>query len=422
MKAAAKTSKKKRKKKKPRPPSASTATAAKSSKSTPTRKPASLLNAVPPETLEAAARIRSSGHKAWLAGGCVRDLLLKRKPKDWDLVSDATLDELKAVFPEHLPVGVAFGILKLPPRSDVLMDVAAFRAEGGYSDKRRPDHVRHGTQAEDQSRRDFTINALYLDMTTGSVMDGVGGLLDLKKGIIRAVGDAHVRFDEDALRILRAARFAAQLGFAVEKKTLAAMKTCAEGLSAISRERVREETLRALGSSHPTHFFTTLNACGLWPQVFGTPPPPSALLKALLTVTGKGPDRALLWLAAFSAVGAALDLKEHLRLTNHEAHAINAVERLCRLGPSDALSPPALVELESTHSGLWGTVAVALKTVGPAAKVKTALNACQALSRAARPPPAWVKSQDLIAQGIAPGPALGRALNEKNWQRILKKA
>jgi tRNA nucleotidyltransferase/poly(A) polymerase len=366
--------------------------------------------------------LRQAGHVAYFAGGCVRDLLLKRKPKDWDLVSDATLEELKAIFPEHLPVGVAFGILKLPPQSGVLMDVAAFRTEKGYSDKRRPDHVGHGTQGEDQSRRDFTINALYLDMATGAIIDGVGGVEDLKKGLIRAVGDAAIRFDEDALRILRAARFSAQLGFTVEGRTLKAMKSRASGLDAISRERVREETVRALGSEQPLAFLQTVAHCGLWPQLFGVSKAPApSLLNALEKATIKGAEPPLLWFAALQAAGAAQDLKERLRLTNVEAHALNAVERLCRLGPSDALSPPNLVDLGKAHPGLWEAVAIALKTRGHDPANKDRLAACQALSRALIKAPVWVRSQDLIAQGIPPGPSLGRELNKKNWLKIRRR-
>ncbi len=378
--------------------------------------------------LNTAQRIRGAGHRAWLAGGCVRDLLLKRPPKDWDVVSDAPLNELLKIFPRHLPVGVAFGILKFPPIDDVLIDVAAFRAEKGYSDKRRPDHVSHGTQAEDQSRRDFTINALYLDLATGVILDGVGGLEDLKKGVIRAVGDPQLRFDEDALRILRAARFAAQLGFRIEAKTLAAMKARALGLSAISRERVREETLRALTSPHPSLFLTTVATCGLWPQVFGTKPPRRAILPPLFRALEKAsqgrPHRALHWRAAFSAVAAAQDLKEHLRLTNTEAHVVSAAERLSRLGPVETLSPQALVEFEVSHPGLWGAVAAALTAAPGPSKPQSAIAACLALQRTARKSNLnclWVKSHDLIAQGIRPGPELGRTLNRKNWQRILKR-
>jgi len=190
-------------------------------------------------------RLRQAGHEAVLAGGCVRDLLLGRPPKDYDVATSARPDEVLALYPRALTVGAAFGVVVVVAGT-VQVEVAAFRAEDGYADGRRPDAVRFTDAREDARRRDFTINAMFLDPADGKVTDYVGGRADLEARIIRAVGDPRGRFAEDHLRMLRAVRFAAELGFAIEPATAEAVRELAPRTASVSGERVREELARIL--------------------------------------------------------------------------------------------------------------------------------------------------------------------------------
>src|SRR5689334_177521 len=156
-------------------------------------------------------RLRGAGYKAWLVGGCVRDLLLGRAPKDFDVATSARPDVVTELFQRSEQVGAHFGVV-LVREEAAQVEVATFRSDDIYSDGRRPDRVHFETDPrEDALRRDFTINALLLDPETGEVLDYVGGRADLGQGIVRAIGDPRTRFDEDHLRLLRAIRFAARL-------------------------------------------------------------------------------------------------------------------------------------------------------------------------------------------------------------------
>ncbi len=188
--------------------------------------------------------LEDNGHRAYAVGGCVRDLLMGRPPTDWDVTTDASPERLQELFPDSF-YDNAFGTVTVKTRSDDpvvwTVQVTPFRTEGVYSDKRHPDTVTFAkTLEEDLSRRDFTINAMALDLA-GTLTDPYGGRADLDAKLVRAVGEAHERFDEDALRMMRAVRFAAQLGFAIEDKTLQAITEQSAGLAQISAERVRDE-------------------------------------------------------------------------------------------------------------------------------------------------------------------------------------
>ena len=159
-----------------------------------------------------AGRLRAAGYTAYLAGGCVRDHLLSREPKDFDVATDAPANIVQQLFPKTVPVGVQFGVVIVVLEGESV-EVATFRSDAPYIDGRHPSSVRFSTPAEDARRRDFTINGMFIDPTTDAVIDYVGGQADLRAGIIRAIGDPAARFGEDRLRLLRAVRFAAQLGF-----------------------------------------------------------------------------------------------------------------------------------------------------------------------------------------------------------------
>jgi poly(A) polymerase len=192
-----------------------------------------------------AARLARAGHRALFAGGAVRDMLLGRTLHDVDIATSARPEEVAALFPGSRAVGAAFGVVLVPFRRRGF-EVATFRTEGRYSDGRHPDRVEFAGERADALRRDFTCNALYYDPERRRVIDHVGGRADLRRRVLRAVGRPERRFAEDHLRILRAARFAAALGFRIEPRTAAAARRMAGRIARISAERVREELHRML--------------------------------------------------------------------------------------------------------------------------------------------------------------------------------
>lgn len=200
--------------------------------------------------------LAANGHIAYFAGGCVRDELLGLVPTDYDVATDAIPTRIAELFPKTAHVGASFGVM-LVKIGRVVVEVATFRADGNYSDNRRPDSVRFSTPEEDAQRRDFTVNALFLDPlapsptpTTPTIIDHVAGLPDLAARVLRAVGNPDARLNEDHLRALRAARLAAKLGLTIDPATARAIRNHAAHLSGVSRERIGEEVRRMLG--HPS--------------------------------------------------------------------------------------------------------------------------------------------------------------------------
>lgn len=185
-------------------------------------------------------RLRDAGHVAYFAGGCVRDLLLGAVPKDYDVATDAPPQRVRELFSNTQAVGAAFGVILVRHRGSQI-EVATFRAEAGYDDGRHPSQVHFTTAQNDARRRDFTINGLFLDPLTDQVIDYVGGQDDLKARRVRAIGNPGERFEEDSLRLLRAVRFSARLGFAIEATTAAAVAAHAPQLKRISPERIADE-------------------------------------------------------------------------------------------------------------------------------------------------------------------------------------
>jgi len=217
---------------------------------------------VPAAVRRVLLQLARAGHQACLVGGCVRDLLLGRPPTDWDVATDARPEQVQALFPRTRPTGIAHGtVTVLAGRRPV--EVTTFRTEGAYSDRRRPDWVDFTDRLDlDLARRDFTINALALDHR-GRLHDPFGGAADLIAGVVRAVGDPAARFDEDALRMLRAVRFAAQLEFRIEPATLAAIRGHAALLDHVSAERIRDEFNKLLLAPRPVPALEILRETGL---------------------------------------------------------------------------------------------------------------------------------------------------------------
>jgi poly(A) polymerase len=214
-----------------------------------------------PEALarQVIAKLRAAGHQAYLVGGCVRDLLLGVKPKDYDVATDARPDRIMDLFPRSGRVGAHFGVVLVRDVFDQV-EVATFRSDHDYLDGRHPEQVRFECDPrEDVLRRDFTVNGLMMDPDNGRVLDFVEGQEDLKSGVIRAIGDPYARFREDHLRLMRAVRFAARLGFTIDPATMDAIRRDHALILKVSAERVRDELNRILTEGGARRGFELLN-------------------------------------------------------------------------------------------------------------------------------------------------------------------
>ncbi|HVW84566.1 MAG TPA: CCA tRNA nucleotidyltransferase, partial [Bryobacteraceae bacterium] len=212
-------------------------------------------------------RLRAAAHAAYFVGGCVRDLLLGREPKDFDVATSAEPDQLLRLFPRADRVGAHFGVV-LVHDDGAHVEVATFRSDLEYLDGRHPEGVRFETDPrEDAVRRDFTINALLLDPISGEILDFVHGREDLAAGVVRAIGDPETRFREDHLRLLRAVRFAARFGFRIEPQTFSSIRHLAPLIHDVSAERVRDEIARILTEGGARRGFELLDATGLLHEV-----------------------------------------------------------------------------------------------------------------------------------------------------------
>ena len=213
-------------------------------------------------------KLKDHGHQAYLVGGCVRDLLLGESPKDYDISTDAAPDRVRELFLNANLVGARFGIVLVRDESGDQVEVATFRSDFDYDDGRRPSRVHFEVDPRaDVLRRDFTINGMMMNPDSGDVLDFVEGERDLRAHIVRAIGDPEHRFREDQLRMLRAIRFAARLGFAIEERTLAAIQKLSASIRTVSSERVRDELVRILTEGGARLGFELLDKSGLLPEI-----------------------------------------------------------------------------------------------------------------------------------------------------------
>ncbi len=306
--------------------------------------------------------LRQRGFQAYLVGGCVRDLLLGREPKDYDVATNATPQQIMSIFPETYAVGAQLGVVLVPaPETEAVhaeaevssksdaVEVATFRSDIGYSDGRHPDEVRFsGDPREDVARRDFTINGMLLDPVSEEVFDFVGGRKDLEAGIIRTIGNPEQRFAEDKLRMLRAVRFAARFEYMIEPATFAAMQKLAHQIQVVSRERVRDELTRMLTEGHALRAFLLLDESGLLEQVLpeisamkGVAQPPEfhpegdVFVHTLLLLENL-PDPCpltLAWGALLHDVGKPATFREapdRIRFDGHVDVGVKMAEKICR--------------------------------------------------------------------------------------------
>jgi putative nucleotidyltransferase with HDIG domain len=295
--------------------------------------------------------LQRNGHQALLVGGCVRDLLLRREPADYDVTTDATPERVMQLFPESIAVGAQFGVV-LVPRDGLKVEVATFRSDIGYSDGRHPDRVVYsGTPEEDVRRRDFTINGLLMRHDTGEILDFVGGQADLEAGVVCAIGEADGRFAEDKLRMLRAIRFAARFGFEIEHKTFRAIRRHAGAVTDVSAERIREELTKLLTEGAARPGFELLEKSWLLAVVLpeiaamkGVPQPPQyhpegdVWIHTLLMVEGlpAGTSATLAWGVLLHDVGKpptfkpASETGDRIRFDHHVDVGVRMAEAICR--------------------------------------------------------------------------------------------
>jgi poly(A) polymerase len=368
-------------------------------------------------------RLRTAGHQALFAGGCVRDMLLGRRVTDYDVATDASPDQVRGLFRRVLLVGEKFGVAMVI-HGGRKVEVATFRSDLSYSDGRRPDGVRFSGPREDALRRDFTINGMFYDPVAREVIDYVGGRDDLAAGVIRTIGNPDERFAEDYLRLVRAVRFAVRLGFDIAPGTAAAVAKFAPKIAAISGERIFDELSKMLSLPSAAEALRKLAELGLAAHVLG----------------GLAGDEKL-WATAVdcvSAVAGRKDLTLALAAMLGELPARTVAGMTRRWGASNDLRD-AIVWL-SEHRDDWRALGemplssfrklagheqfARLRTLwrvraGLAAGTARAEAIGRLVTRRLRQipgheplPEPLVTGADLIAMGLAPGPALGKALRE----------
>ena len=377
---------------------------------------------------EVTQTLQQAGHTALWAGGCVRDALLGRAPKDYDVATSATPDEVRALFgfKKTLPVGASFGVITvIGPKSAGHIEVATFRRDGGYSDGRRPDSVEFTDAREDAIRRDFTINGMFFDPVTQQVIDYVGGQDDLKARQIRAIGDPEKRIEEDKLRMLRGVRFASTFDFTIDPDTMSAIVRRAPEIDAVSPERIGNEIVRMLSHTHFNVAVELLQQTGLWQQVLPAGSKLGLDHVARLNVSDDNEFPFESVIAVLLSDDLTKDdtkrdtkrdteryldcLQDRWRLTNEQAAAIAWLcDNVSILSQADQLP--------------WSQVqpVVAAKYIAAGLDVAAALGANDAaisycrlqleLPRTQLDPPPLIVGKDLIEMGFQPGPVFKNIL------------
>lgn len=369
-------------------------------------------------------RLSDAGHRALLAGGCVRDLLRGAEPHDYDVATSATPAQVQQLFPRSRAVGAQFGVILVRQRG-VWVEVATFRSDGDYSDGRRPDTVTFADPDADAQRRDFTVNGMFLDPLAGEIIDYVDGLRDLDAKQVRAIGEPQRRFAEDYLRLLRAVRFSARLGFPIEPATRAAVIERAANLRDVAAERVREELERMLAHASRGEALRELRALTLIEHLWSTATWDTATLdraEVELEALGSDPsastEHAALPLAIMlqdRTPGAINDIARTLTCSNDQRDAIRwLVTQRTALLDVDQLSLAEFKRLRAAAHfdalAAWTRVQLANITGGDICRAALDRRAASLTREAAAPAP-LITGDDLQAFGAAPGPHFKRILD-----------
>jgi len=314
---------------------------------------------------EIVRRLRAEGFQAYLVGGCVRDLVMGREPKDYDVATDATPEQVVRLYPDALTVGAQFGVVMVP-REAGNVEVATFRSDGRYADGRHPAEVRYAqTPQEDVRRRDFTINGLLFDPVSDQVLDYVSGQADIRARRIRTIGDPIERLSEDRLRMLRAVRFAARFGFSLDTTVKDAILKLAPQIHDVSHERVRDEIVKILTEGPARRGFELLEETGLLKEVLpeiqalqGVAQPPEfhpegdVWVHTLMMLEGlRAPTATLALGVLLHDVGKppTFAIRERIRFDNHVEVGAKMAQSICgrlRLSTRDT---ERIVELVRHH-------------------------------------------------------------------------
>lgn len=373
-------------------------------------------------------RLQQAGHIAYFAGGWVRDYLMQRPSDDIDIATSATVEEVQKLFPKTVPVGIAFGIVIVVEQGHQF-EVATFRKDVGYADGRRPTGVEKASPEEDALRRDFTINGMFYDPIKKELHDFVDGQKDLKKGVIRAIGDPHARFLEDRLRMMRAVRYSTRFNFPIESETLQAILAHASSLlPAVAMERVWQEFKKMSQFDHFDTGLVTLHKLGILPTIFPSLQGVSLdeIQRRLASIEhypkGAPPIAELLELFPNDSLEMLLQLCEYLKLSKAEREFVRFLHHGKTLlnMPEDVLKRIELIEwaqfFASAHSGIVLNIAAAHF---PLDKREAFLDKHFKLRQRLEQPILRIQSQspivraeDLKKEGILPGVKMGKLLKE----------
>ncbi len=362
-------------------------------------------------------RLQANDHQALLAGGCVRDMLLDRRAKDFDVATSASPGEVIKLFKRTIKVGAKFGVV-IVMLDDQLVEVATFRTETGYADGRHPESVSFSTAAEDARRRDFTINAIFYDPVNDKVLDFVSGRDDLKRRIIRTVGGPQQRFSEDYLRMLRAVRFSAQLEFDIDPESFSALCANAEKINRISGERIAMELQGIFASPNRSAGASMLIESGLAQAIF--PQLPQDFCDTAIKVVGQLPEKidfALALAAFFSGAETAFAIERlaALKLSRSQNRHIKFLltNRGKLLDSQMPVSQLKLIAAEPYFNDLYELQRAIQKS---SAAGLTALRALRkrinALGDIELKPKPLLNGHDLISLGAVPGPTMGLLTQE----------
>ncbi len=355
--------------------------------------------------VEVVRTLKAAGHQALFAGGCVRDELLKLTPKDHDIATSALPDQVQALFRRTIAVGASFGVIDVLGPRPHRIQVATFRNDGDYTDARRPDSVTFCNAEEDAKRRDFTINGLFLDPTTGEVFDYVGGREDLKNGILRAIGDPYARFREDRLRLLRAVRIAARFVLTFDPGTWDAVKVMAPKVAeGVSPERIAEEMRKTLTNRNRARAMRLFKDLHLADAVLPELPSGDAWERTLATLDELHDDAEfpLAMAALLSEAGHVEGIAERLRLSNDEAGRIAWLVANRRVLLEAAGMRPSRLKPLLVHPGAAELFALH-RAAGHDVDAVEAQRATWAEEGALDPPP-LLTGHDLMGMGLKPGP------------------
>jgi len=410
--------------------------------------------------LAVAARLRQSGHIAYFAGGCVRDMVRGLIPKDYDIVTDARPEAVQSLFPHTFAVGAHFGVI-IVLENGFQFEVATFRSDDAYIDGRHPSAVHFSSPEEDAQRRDFTINGMFYDPVAEKMIDLVGGRADIDAKLVRAIGDPAQRFAEDRLRMLRAVRFAAVLGYEIEKATWDALAANADSINQISAERIRDELVRIFLSPNRVRGWDLLDSSGLMRAIL----PELEAMKGVLQPEQFHPEgdvfvhtRLMLQLLAqevsvplvlavlFHDVGkpvtATVDKTGRIRFNEHDrigAQMTDAIMRRLRFSGAEIEAAVEMVQQHMVFKDVPNMRVARLKRfmARPTFDEELELHRvdCESSHRmldnyefllrkrqefANEPiiPPPLVRGDDLIALGLKPGPKFGEILEAVETRQL----